>query len=97
MNLKFNIGGSVKFGVSPEDKNKFGMSVEYLKIPEDYSDFIFDVSDGKTTVTGYIGSKKLLEIPPYLGGGATTIIDKTAFTESKITGVWIPEGVTEIR
>lgn len=55
------------------------------------------IADDATTVTGYIGNRKLLEIPPYLGGGATTIIDKTAFTESEITGVWIPEGVTEIR
>lgn len=61
------------------------------------SDYTYTVSNGITTVTGYIGSSLYPEIPTKLGGGATTIIDDHAFTDSDITAVFIPEGVTEIR
>lgn len=60
-------------------------------------DYRYTVNNGISTVTAYLGTSLHPEIPSNLGGGATTIIDKTAFTESEITGVWIPEGVTEIR
>lgn len=59
-------------------------------------DYRYTVNDGISTVTAYIGTSMHPEIPDILGSGTTTIIDKTAFTESEITGVWIPEGVTEI-
>lgn len=61
------------------------------------SDYTYTVSNGITTVTGYIGSSLYPEIPTKLGGGATTVIDDHAFTDSEITAVFIPEGVTEIR
>lgn len=60
-------------------------------------DYRYTVNDSISTVTAYLGTSPHPEIPDILGGGATTIIDKTAFTESEITGVWIPEGVVEIR
>jgi hypothetical protein len=60
-------------------------------------DYRYTVNNGISTVTAYLGTSLHPEIPSTLGGGATTIIDKKAFTESDITGVWIPEGVTEIR
>lgn len=60
-------------------------------------DYRYTVNNGISTVTAYLGTSLHPEIPSNLGGGATTIIDKTAFTELEITGVWIPEGVTEIR
>ena len=60
-------------------------------------DYRYTVNNGISTVTAYLGTSLHPEIPSTLGGGATTIIDKKAFTESEITGVWIPEGVTEIR
>lgn len=60
-------------------------------------DYRYTVNNGISTVTAYLGASLHPEIPNTLGGGATTIIDKKAFTESDITGVWIPEGVTEIR
>ena len=97
MKLNFHIQDNIHLKTRFNDKKTFRTSVEYLNIPEDYEDFVYNVSEGLTTITGYIGKKKLLEIPPYLGDGATAIIDKTAFTESEITGVWIPEGVVEIR
>lgn len=61
------------------------------------SDYTYTVSNGITTVTGYIGSSLYPEIPATLGGGATTIIDDHAFIDAEITAVYIPEGVTEIR
>ena len=60
-------------------------------------DYRYTVNNGISTVTAYLGTSMHPEIPDILGGGAATIIDKTAFTESEITGVWIPEGVTEIQ
>ncbi len=96
MNLKFRIQNGIQLKTSFVNKKKFSVSVGYLQPCTGTDDFIYTVSDGITTVTDYKGSKKLVEIPDILGGGATTIIDKTAFTESEITGVWIPEGVTEI-
>lgn len=97
MNLKFRIQEDIHLKTAIGSKKNFSVSVGYLQPVGDVNDFIYTVSDGITTVTGYKGSRNLVEIPSTLGGGATTIIDKKAFTESDITGVWIPEGVTEIR
>ena len=97
MNLKFRIQEGIHLKTAIRSKKNFGVSVGYLQPVGDAENFIYTVSNGITTVTGYKGRKKLVEIPSTLGGGATTIIDKKAFTESDITGVWIPEGVTEIR
>lgn len=60
-------------------------------------DYKYTVNNGISTVTAYLGASLHPEIPSTLGGGTTTIIDKKAFKESGIIGVWIPEGVTEIR
>ncbi|MCM1008835.1 MAG: hypothetical protein NC485_13145 [Ruminococcus flavefaciens] len=97
MNLKFRIQESIHLKTAIRNQKNFAVSIGYLQPVGDTEDFIYTVSNGLATVTGYKGNKNLVEIPSNLGGGATTIIDKTAFTESEITGVWIPEGVTEIR
>ena len=97
MNLKFRIQEGIHLKTAIGSKKNFSVSVGYLQPVGNTDNFIYTVSNGITTVTGYKGGKKLVEIPSTLGGGATTIIDKKAFTESEITGVWIPEGVTEIR
>ncbi len=76
----------------------WGQEIE-AKSPDktDDADYRYTISGGLTTVTGYIGSSLSPQIPDKLGGGATTIIGAKAFTESAITSVYIPEGVTEIR
>ena len=61
------------------------------------SDYTYTVSGGKATVTGYVGSSLFPDIPSKLGGGATSVIGAEAFTDSEITSVYIPEGVTEIQ
>lgn len=60
------------------------------------SDYTYTIADGKATVTGYTGISLYPQIPNRLGGAATTIIGVTAFTESNIEAVVIPDGVTEI-
>lgn len=59
-------------------------------------DYTYTISGGLATVTGYIGTNLYPEIPSMLGGARTYAIGSTAFTESKITGCYIPDGVTEI-
>lgn len=61
------------------------------------NDYTYTVSEGITTVTGYIGSSDYPEIPQKLGSAATTIIADTAFTTSTIRAVYIPEGVEKIQ
>lgn len=63
----------------------------------DENDYIYTVDNGITTVTGYVGKSLYPQIPDDLGGGRTTYIDKTSFTDSEIESVYIPDGVTEIR
>ena len=68
--------------------------------PVDYTfsdDYIYTIADNKTTITGYIGESLTPEIPNVFEGAPTTYIENTAFTESEITSVRIPEGVEEIR
>lgn len=68
--------------------------------PVDYTfsdDYIYTIADNKTTITGYIGESLTPEIPDVFEGAPTTYIENTAFTESEITSVRIPEGVEEIR
>ena len=60
-------------------------------------EYTYTVSNGKTTVTGYHGTKLYPQIPSVLGGGVTTILAETSFTNSQIEGVYIPNDVTEIR
>lgn len=63
----------------------------------DGSDYIYTKSNSLTTVTGYIGKSIFPSIPDDLGGGKTVCIEKSAFSESEIESVYIPNGVTEIR
>lgn len=61
------------------------------------SDYTYTIEDGRATVTGYLGTSLYPEIPPRFEGASTAIIGAAAFTDSDITDVYIPEGVTEIR
>lgn len=63
----------------------------------DENDYLYTVNDGITTVTGYTGKSLYPQIPDDLGGGRTTYIGKTSFTDSAIESVYIPDGVTEIQ
>ncbi|WP_303824472.1 leucine-rich repeat protein [Ruminococcus flavefaciens] len=70
-----------------------GKSPEYTSA----SDYTYTIEDGAATVTGYHGDSLYPEIPPRFEGAVTAVIGAEAFTDSEITSVYIPEGVTEIR
>jgi len=61
------------------------------------SEYTYTIAGGQATVTGYTGSSLYPQIPSRLGGAATYIIGSSAFTESDIQAVIIPDGVTEIK
>lgn len=63
----------------------------------DGNDYKYSISDGKATITKYIGTKTQPEIPRILGGVQTTVIGSGAFTETEVAVVYIPEGVEEIQ
>ena len=68
--------------------------------PMDYTftdDYTYTIANNKATVTGYTGDSLTPEIPDVFEGAPTTIIGETAFTDSAIESVRIPEGVTEIQ
>lgn len=70
-----------------------GKSPEYTSA----SDYTYTIEDGAATVTGYLGDSLYPEIPPRFEGAPTAVIGAQAFTDSDITAVYIPEGVTEIQ
>ncbi|MBR3630135.1 MAG: glycoside hydrolase family 9 protein [Oscillospiraceae bacterium] len=56
----------------------------------------YAIEDGNVTITGFDGSTKTVKIPDKIDGNPVTKIGKTAFYETDITSVTIPEGVTYI-
>ncbi|MDE5582821.1 MAG: hypothetical protein K2J08_03855, partial [Ruminococcus sp.] len=73
-----------------------GLNGQALNHPEN-NDFVYINNNGITTVTGYVGHNISPQIPDVLGGGVTTIIEKSAFSGTDVESVYIPYGVTEIR
>jgi hypothetical protein len=62
-------------------------------IPE----YTYTVTDGKATITGYIGPGGAAKIPPTLGGFPVTAIGPSAFVgNTKITSLIIADSVTTI-
>ena len=60
-------------------------------------DFEYSVSNGKATVTGYIGTGGDVVIPDTLGGYTVIAIGEDAFSQNQtVTTVSIPFGVTQI-
>lgn len=60
-------------------------------------DFEYEVIDGHTVITGYVGSSKTVEVPAELGGAPVTEIGFYAFeAEYDITSVKLPESITLI-
>ncbi len=59
--------------------------------------FVYEINDGKATITDYTGSVTELVIPDTLGGYPVTAIGYGAFTHcTAFTSVTIPEGVADI-
>lgn len=60
------------------------------------SDFKFDVTDGKATVTEYVGSSDAVVIPETMGGVAVVSIAKNAFSGKNVRSVLVPDSVKAI-
>ena len=64
-----------------------------------FGDYIYTVSGGKATITGYTGPGGVAVLPSMLGGYPVTAIGGNAFTSTQgylLTDVTIPNGVTSI-
>lgn len=60
------------------------------------SKFLYEIKDGKATITGYTGDETYIVIPSFIDGYAVEAIGENAFVSSKITTVIISEGVQKV-
>ena len=79
-------------------KDKYGKSVKSGTVTLKYeTNYVYKVSDGKATITGYKGKGGAISIPAALGGYPVTAIGDSAFFDcGNLTTVTIPAGVTAI-
>lgn len=59
-------------------------------------DYLYTVTDGEATITGYLGSESSLSIPSSLGGYTVTAIGDKSFQNENLAAVTIPKTVTTI-
>ncbi|MBQ8781800.1 MAG: leucine-rich repeat protein [Oscillospiraceae bacterium] len=60
------------------------------------ADFQYSISDGKVTITKYIGNKTVVKIPSRIEGHPVKIISSAFVYNSRVKKIIIPRGVTEI-
>lgn len=60
------------------------------------SDYIYKISNNKTEIIYYIGDSVYPEIPETIKDTPVTVLSATSFNYAEISGVYIPDGVTEI-
>ncbi|MCI5892792.1 MAG: leucine-rich repeat domain-containing protein [Clostridiales bacterium] len=62
-----------------------------------YDDLKYFINDNNTiTVTDYTGSAEIVEIPSEIGSISVTVVGVSAFEQSSVTSVTIPDSVTSI-
>ena len=61
-----------------------------------YSKFLYEIKDGKATITGYTGNETYIVIPSFIDGYEVYSVGESAFSSSEITTVIISDGVKEI-
>ena len=64
--------------------------------PPKASKFLYEINEGKATITGYTGDETYIVIPSFIDGYAVEAIGENAFLSSKITTVVISEGVKKV-
>ena len=64
--------------------------------PPRISKFLYEVNEGKATITGYTGDETYIVIPSFIDCYAVESIGENAFVSSKITTVIISEGVKRV-
>ena len=60
------------------------------------SEFVYGSNGSEIRINGFIGDSTEIVIPQAIDGVPVTMIGEKAFSETKITSVLIPEGVTKI-
>lgn len=59
------------------------------------SDFAYEISDGKATVTDYLGAESKIRVPETIDGAPVVAIGDGAFADLvDLKVLWIPDGVT---
>ena len=71
-------------------------AVLVLATPAVQAQFNYTVTNQTVTITGYTGTKNIVDIPSTIDGLPVTSIGDGAFRDSRITGVTIPNSVTSI-
>src|ERR1035438_8198916 len=65
-------------------------------VPATQAQFKFTTNNGAITITGYTGTNNVVTIPDKINGLPVTSIDVGAFQGSALTGITIPDSVTNI-
>jgi hypothetical protein len=68
----------------------------FLVATEARAQFTYTIINGTITITGYTGTNGDVIIPSTIGGLAVTSIGGSAFSNSRLTNVTIPNSVTTI-
>lgn len=74
----------------------FSLEVSGLAIEVKSGDWLYTVSSGKATITGYVGSMKAVSVPEILNGHEVTEIGSTAFYDSDIENIIFSPTVNKI-
>ncbi len=86
----------LKQGNTDKDKEEDTTAGNSQTSPPKASRFLYEVNDGKATITGYTGSETYIVIPSFIDGYAVEAVGESAFYSSKITTVIISEGVKRV-
>ncbi len=60
------------------------------------TDFTVSISEGKATVTEYVGKSDIVVIPETIGGAEVTCVGKNAFSGKNVRALYIPDSVVSI-
>ena len=82
-------------GCSKKDGTSAGSGSRTVKVAPE-SDFYVNVIDGGVVITGYMGDKSEVNIPPKIQDLPVISIGDNAFREERLINVTIPDSVTEI-
>lgn len=76
----------------------YGLYIEGLPIyePTTDADYIHEIKNDKANSIYYIGASNNPSMPAIMSNKDTNIIRATTFNSSNVSGVYVPEGITEI-
>ena len=68
----------------------------FVASADEYNGFVYEVSDGCVTITGYTGTGTAVEIPSVINEMPVTAIAQNAFNRKSIESVTIPGSVLSV-